>query len=164
MASARLNRTCLVLGDIGDNGSSRPSISFILMPEKQTFADTETPLRIIQAQYPDGPHNAEGFAMHPSGDLYLVTKTGSGSAQVFRLTRDQLRASDGAMQTFSEVGTIDLAPLLGDLAAQPGAMLVTGFDIAPDGKRAVDPHLSRRRRDRLRSRRAPAAAKRMEGR
>jgi hypothetical protein len=130
-------RTCLVFGDIGDNGESRPSVSFILMPEKETYTDTETPLRVVNARYPDGSHNAEGFAIHPNGDLYLVTKTSPGSAQIFRLTRDQLRVSDGAMQTFTEVGKIDIAPLVGDLAAQRGALLVTGFDIAPDGKRAV---------------------------
>jgi hypothetical protein len=130
-------RTCLVFGDVGDNGSSRPSVSFILMPEKETYADTETPLRIVNARYPDGAHNAEGFAIHPDGDLYLLTKTSSGPSQIFRLTRDQLRVSDGAMQTFTEVGRIDIAPLVGDLAAQRGAVLVTGFDIAPDGKHAV---------------------------
>jgi hypothetical protein len=130
-------RTCLVFGDVGDNGSSRPSVAFILMPEKQAFADTETPLRVVNARYPDGPHNAEGFAIHPNGDLYLLTKTSPGPAQIFRLTRDQLRVSDGAMQTFTEVGKIDIAPLVGDLAAQRGALLVTSFDIAPDGKRAV---------------------------
>ena len=130
-------RTCLVFGDVGDNGSTRPSVSFILMPEKETYADTETPLRIVNARYPDGAHNAEGFAIHPDGDLYLLTKTSSGPSQIFRLTRDQLRVSDGAMQTFTEVGRIDIAPLVGDLAAQRGAVLVTGFDIAPDGKHAV---------------------------
>jgi hypothetical protein len=130
-------RTCLVFGDVGDNGSSRASVSFIMMPEKETYADIETPLRVVNARYPDGAHNAEGFAIHPNGDLYLLTKTSPGPAQIFRLTRDQLRVGDGAMQTFTEVGKIDIAPLVGDLAAQRSALLVTSFDIAPDGKRAV---------------------------
>ena len=40
--------------------------------ERAAFADEVAPLRIVEARYPDGPHDAESFALHPNGDLYLL--------------------------------------------------------------------------------------------
>jgi hypothetical protein len=132
-------RTCLFLGDIGDNQSRRDDVKFVLIGEKENYGSPETPLRIVTARYPDGPHNAEAFAIHPDGDLYLITKAmdwfhrRAGVAQVFKLTAEQLSVSDGKPQTFTEVADLDLPWLLSSSEA-PG-QIVTALDIAPDGKR-----------------------------
>ncbi len=130
---------CLYLGDIGDNFRRRADITFVILREKQRFSRTETALRRITARYPDGAHDAEAFAIHPNGDLYLITKPIDfgerrvDPAQVFRLTAAQLSA--GGAQTFEQIGEIDLPWLLWEQRA--AGQLATGFDIAPDGTRAA---------------------------
>ncbi len=134
------SRTCLYLGDIGDNAGARSEVAFTLLPEKKVYADTETPLRVVRARYPDGPHNAEAFAVHPGGDLFLVTKpvdakmTTPGPALVYKLSANQLRQADG-VQVFIKVGELDLPKLLADLPFF--GWIPTGLDISADGKRAV---------------------------
>lgn len=131
--------TCVYLGDIGDNARRRTEITFVVLRERQRFARTETALRRVVARYPDGAHDAEAFALHPNGDLYLLTKPidfnerRAAPAQLFRLTAAQLRAS--GPQTFEQVGEIDLPYLLWDQPAR--GHLATGLDIAPDGTRAA---------------------------
>jgi hypothetical protein len=130
-------RTCLVFGDIGDNSVKRESVTFVFVPEKRDYADTETALRMVKARYPDGPHNAEGFAFHPDGDLYLLTKVSRAPAQIFRLTAAQMKTNDGSVQTFTPVGSIDVPALAAAPGEPPPTGQVTAFDISPDGKRAL---------------------------
>ncbi|CAN5787478.1 hypothetical protein BH11PSE1_BH11PSE1_28200 [soil metagenome] len=133
-------KTCLYLGDTGDNAGARSEVSFTILTEKKTFADTETPLRVVRARYPDGPHNVEAFAVHPNGDLFAVTKpidkqmTKPGSASVYKLTANQLRQTDG-VQVFAKVGELELPKLLPSLPFY--GWIPTGLDITGDGKRAV---------------------------
>jgi len=133
-------QTCLYLGDIGDNPGSRTEVAFTLVVEKKDFAETETALRVVRARYPDGPHNAEAFAVTPKGDLIVVTKPidklmmTPGKAQVFKLSAHQLTQTDGA-QVFSRIGEIDLPTLTKPLPFY-GA-IPTGLDISADGKRAI---------------------------
>lgn len=133
-------KTCLYLGDIGDNPGKRDEVVFTLVVEKKAFKDRVKPLRVVRARYPDGPHNAEAFAVHPNGDLFLVTKPldsrmmRPGPALVYRLTADQL--GDGReVQTFAKVGEIDL-PKIMDAFPFPGS-IATALDISADGKRAL---------------------------
>ena len=134
-------RTCLYLGDIGDNFSRRAEVRFVVLEERERFEGTVTPLRTITARYPEGAQDAESFAIHPNGDLYLVTKPRdllnrrAGVARIYRLTAAQLAVSDGSVQTFERVGEIDLPYLLymNGLAGQ----IATAMDFAPDGSRAL---------------------------
>lgn len=131
---------CLYLGDIGDNPARRDDVVFTLVKERKTFDDKVKPLRVVRARYPDGPHNAEAFSVHPNGDLFLVTKPADrvmatpAPAKVYKLTAAQLR-NTGETQTFAKVGEIDLPKIM---AAQafPGS-IATALDISPDGKRAI---------------------------
>lgn len=133
-------KTCLYLGDTGDNAGARTEVRFTLLHEKKVFADTETPLRVVRARYPDGPHNVEAFSVHPGGDLFVVTKpvdkqmTKPGPASVYKLTANQLRQTEG-VQVFTKVGELDLPKLLSDLPFY--GWIPTGLDISRDGKRAV---------------------------
>ena len=133
-------KACLYLGDIGDNPGKRDEVVFTLVVEKKTLKDQVKALRVVRARYPDGAHNAEAFAVHPDGDLYLVTKpidarmATPGPALVYRLTAAQLR--DGKdVQTFAKVGQIDLPAIMAKHPF-PGS-IATALDISADGKRAV---------------------------
>jgi hypothetical protein len=132
--------TCVYLGDIGDNPASRSEVAFTLVVEKEAFEGEQTPLRVVRARYPDGPHNAEAFSLHPNGDLYLVTKPAdavmskAAPALVYKLTANQLRQTEG-VQVFIKVGEIDLPKLMPALPFY--AWIPTGLDISPDGARAV---------------------------
>lgn len=132
--------TCLYLGDIGDNPVKRTEVVFTLVREVEDFANKVNPLRTVRARYPDGPHNAEAFAVHPNGDLFLVTKPADAvmatpvPARVYRLSAAQLR-NDHEVQTFEHVGEIDLPTFMGK--APFPASISTGLDISADGKRAI---------------------------
>lgn len=131
---------CLYLGDIGDNPARRDEVVFTLIREVENFPEKVAPLRVIRARYPDGAHNAEAFAVHPNGDLYLVTKPADRvmmnpvPAKVFRLTGAQLENAD-QVQTFEQVGEIDLPTIMGSRPF-PGS-IVTAMDISPDGARVI---------------------------
>lgn len=131
------DETCLYLGDIGDNPAARSEVAFTLVREEAAFTGEQTPLRVVRARYPDGPHNAEAFAIHPNGDLFLVTKPADaqmrdpGPALVYKLSANQLRQTEG-VQVFTKVGQIDLPKLLADLPYY--GKIATGLDITADGR------------------------------
>lgn len=136
----------LFLGDIGDNKLKRPEhaiyrIAEPLLPKSLPKPDKDHPLEakdvvVLRYRYPDGPHNAETLTANPrTGDLYVVTKSPDGVSEVFRFPRGK----DGAFakdepQTLQLVATLRLAgePLEGKLAEK--SRLITGGDIAPDGR------------------------------
>lgn len=130
--------TCLYIADIGDNAVRRESVQIALIKEARTFGAEATPEKIITARYPDGPHDSEALAVHPSGDLFLATKSKVGQqqtpSQLFRLSAAQLAA--GGEQTFEQVGTIPVAALSEPFGDSP-RRVVTAMDIAPDGRRFV---------------------------
>jgi hypothetical protein len=130
--------TCLFIADIGDNAVRRESVQIALIKEASTFGAEAKPEKIITARYPDGPHDAEALAVHPSGDLFLVTKSRVGQqqtpSQLFRLSTAQIAA--GGEQTFTSVGSIPVASLTGQLGDTP-RRVVTAMDIAPDGRRFI---------------------------
>ena len=130
--------TCLYVADIGDNAVRRQSVQIALIKEVDSFGAEVAPERVITARYPDGPHDAEAIAIHPSGDLFLVTKSRLGQQQnpalVFRLGATQLAA--GGEQKFEQVGTLPLIKLSEALGDSP-RRIVTAMDISADGKRFV---------------------------
>lgn len=131
-------RTCLFLADVGDNGARRQRVQIAVVEEQPEFAASVKPRAVVTAAFPDGPHNAEAIAAHPSGDLFLVTKAGSGvgrpgPAKVYRLSAAQLAA--GGVQTFELRGEIPVPALIDrGIAAR---QVVTAMDIAPDGRRLL---------------------------
>jgi hypothetical protein len=132
------DRTCLSIADVGDNAERRPSVQIAIVEEREHFAAEVAPLRVVEARYPDGPHNAEAVAIHPSGDLVLVSKTAislipRGPARVYRLRAAQL--ASGGVQTFEAVGTVPYAALTA--LGLPLRRVVTAMDFAPGGDRLV---------------------------
>lgn len=71
----------LWVGDIGDSGWKRPSVSVYKLAEPNTLSDRSvTPTRYDLA-FPDGPRNAGALMVHPSsGRVYVVSGSSSGAA------------------------------------------------------------------------------------
>lgn len=132
-------KSYLYVGDIGDNGKERREIIVYRVAEPAiTAEDASTnrnepqqtePAEAIRLRYPDGRHDAEALAVHPTtGDLYVITKTRSttAAAPVYKLTAP---FSASIINTLEKVGDIRVPSLL------PG--MITGGDISPDGTKLI---------------------------
>lgn len=66
----------LMIGDIGDNGSLRDSLSLHIVPEPDaTLPATVDVERTLRFRYPDGPRDAEAIAVDAAeGLVYVLTK------------------------------------------------------------------------------------------
>ena len=124
----------LYAGDIGDNGREREFVVVYRFPEPELpaaqDAPTETrptqPAEAIRLKYPDGAHNAEALAVHPTtGDIYIVTKA-NAEAGVYKLAAP---FDPKAVNTMTKVATLRGPDFFGTL--------VTGADISPDGRRVA---------------------------
>lgn len=135
-------KTCVYIGDIGDNSAERASISVAWIEEQETFRNTRLTGR-VELKYPGGPRNAEGFFVHPSGDLVLFTKrtekTGSKqkgkkwraiSSEVYLLPAASLAKGKGTF-VLEKVGELDVPAMLGDQSADS---IVTGASASSDGR------------------------------
>jgi hypothetical protein len=129
----------LYLGDIGDNLDQRTEIVVYRIPEPAAAAGgaavatkaapaASAPAEALKLRFPDGPHNAEALAVHPTtGDVYVISKDAQ-AARVYKATAP-LDASKAT--TMVQVGTIRLG------TGTRGLEQVTGADISPDGRRAA---------------------------
>lgn len=133
--------SCLFVGDIGDNHAKRAQIELWIFEEVGRFSNPAVPLRRVRLTYPDGPHDAEGLAVDPNGDVYVLTKGINYEARrawpskLFRLRRSQWEKAEGP-QRLTLAGEIDL----GRIAAKESglrALAATGFDISSDGSKFV---------------------------
>jgi hypothetical protein len=134
---------CLFIGDIGDNNRVRRDIEIIVIQERADFPAEVGIRNRVRVRYPDGPHDAESMAIHPNGDIYILTKNfelnglrpAVGPASVYKLRKDQWRNSRNVIETMELVMTLDFAKLLP--TSLLGGRLPTGMDISPDGKRLL---------------------------
>ncbi len=131
--------SCLFVGNIGDNLEIRDSIEVFVIAEQMEYSDVALPLQRLELSYPDGPHNAEAMAVHPNGDIYILTKeSDDGSrralpAKLYKIASSQWQEASG-VQTLSFVGELDLPALSPSLLGY-FTRVVTALDISPDGKR-----------------------------
>ena len=112
----------LVIGDIGDNGSSRTSVALYRVGDPGKGASAPTARTQLLA-YEDGAHDAEALVVDPENDVtYVITKTTGGEAGVY--------VAEG--KTLRRVATVTLAE---------GGFLfpnrITAADAIPDGSGVV---------------------------
>ena len=101
-------RSCLFVGDIGDNERKRESIEILVIDEIENFPQSVTPRQRLKLRYPDRPHDAESMAVHPNGTIFILTKE-----QPARLFRADSRTAE---QTLTPVMTLDVGSPPTDMA------------------------------------------------
>ncbi len=133
---------CLYVGDIGDNYKIRPFVQIAIVQESKNISSSSVRPLVVKARYPDGAHNAEGMALHPNGDMYIITKEKNNDdvatpAKVYKIPASKLY--NGFTESVMDyVGEINLPKLLGGIKnITEKGKIVTSFDISPDGKRFV---------------------------
>lgn len=115
---------CLFVGDVGDNQATRPRITIYRVPEP-TAGDAQTlPAEALVAEYPDGPHDAEGLFVLPDGGVYVVTKGSTGPIAIYRLPRT---ARPGTPARLEPVVRLRAATV-------PRRQRITGAAASPDGR------------------------------
>lgn len=130
---AEAGKSYLYIGDIGDNGHARAEIVVYRFAEPDASSnagdskqETEQ-AEAFRLRYPDGSRDAEALLVHPStGDIYVVTKTVSGAAGVYKLAAPY---SSSKVNTLTRVAEVRLPGLFGGF--------ITGGDVSPDARRAV---------------------------
>jgi hypothetical protein len=127
-------RSCLYIGDIGDNKEDRESVTIYQLPEpkvprKLTSAPlvTERPAG-IELRYPDGPHDIEAMYFADSS-LYLITKGRSKGVLLFRVPAIPWRNGKAVMA--EPLGSLPI------VAKKHMGRLVTDAAIAPNGHTVV---------------------------
>jgi hypothetical protein len=77
--------TCIFIGDVGDNGSSREEIDIWVVAEP-TVGEPAEVVASWRLRYPVEPHDCEAIVVHPcTGRIYLLTKEREGEPMVFRV-------------------------------------------------------------------------------
>ena len=128
-----VTRTCLIIGDIGDNREQRTRVVlyFVEEPDPTVPGDSARvvgPARAVRVRYADGAHDAEALTVDPAGNVSIVTKGRAGPILRYSIARGAL-GSDSLVVAARD--TMDIVPqrMLG--------RWVTGAAIRPDGQRAV---------------------------
>ncbi len=134
-------KSCLFIGDIGDNGKRRKYVQIIVIDEKNEYPNSIQPYQVLKIRYPGGPRNAEGVAVHPNGDIYIATKEedlNKGKAfpsEIFKIKSELWQKSNGQVIEAQSIGKLDIPSL------QPHSTVfgkvASSLDISPDGKSFV---------------------------
>jgi hypothetical protein len=123
--------TCVFLGDIGDNLSTRSGCVVYRFPEPALPDVDAGPVDLtfdaLPFTYPDGPHNAETLLVHPlTGRLYVITKTFPGPSSVFVFPEPLTPGASVVLQKVTEI-----AP------PEENDRQLTAGDIHPSGARLL---------------------------
>jgi len=118
--------SCLYIGDIGDNDTSRDHVTVYRVPEPEAGADTSAAAEAFHGTYPDGPHDAETLLVAPDGRVHIVTKGNTGAVALYRFPAD-LRA--GSTMKLERVGK--------KAGKADRDSRITDGAISPDGRWAV---------------------------
>jgi hypothetical protein len=113
----------LYVGDIGDNGASRQSVTVYRFPPPDPAKDgPAAEVTTLKLTYGDGPHNAEALMIDPVDRVLVVVTKADGPAGVYTAPLDS-----GGEAVLEQVGEVDPRSIIGILGQ------VTGGDISPDG-------------------------------
>ena len=130
--------SCLIIADIGDNRGERNILELIVVAELDIYPPLVEPSNRVRFRYPDGPNNAEALAVHPNGDIFVVSRklfpaANETHARLYRLPAAEWHPRRAEVRTLIRVVDLDFRPLADVL---PGR-LVTGMDISRDGLRML---------------------------
>ena len=131
-------KSCFFVADIGDNAKRRRFVRIIVVEEVENYSSSAVPLKILRLAFPDRPHNAEGMAVHPNGDIYIFTKEEdvdnreSFPAELYKIGKKKWENAGDEVLKLEHAGELDLPRLSGSDSSF--GSVITSFDIAPDGK------------------------------
>jgi len=126
------SRSCLYVGDLGDNGLRRESVVVWIVPEP----DPADPARVapalgsVRLRYASGPDDVEALAVDASGDLVLVTKGRRSEIRAMTVPAEDVRA---ALRT-GEVIRVDAGTPLPIRPDWISGRVVTGAGIDRSGR------------------------------
>ena len=139
----------LIVADIGDNSKKWQFYELLIFEEHLDYGSEVAPIARVKIKYPGStPHDAESVAVHPNGDLFILTKEQrlrrlqSFPSSLFRLSRAAWtaaleRGGKGGNReplTLEPYGTLDLPALAPSLLGLLSTV-TTDMGISPDGKR-----------------------------
>jgi hypothetical protein len=120
------DRSCLYIGDIGDNATSAEQISIYRIPEPDFSAgDAVAYAEVMNVVYGDGPRDCEALVVDEQADIYLLTKEWAGDG-TFRVYRVPFVSSEET-QTAEFVSEHEVTGFPSELF-----QVVTGADYRPD--------------------------------
>lgn len=125
-ALAPIERDVLV-GDIGDNDTSRETISLLRVPVRRGEVAVD-PAGAVRLVYPDGAHDAEALLVDPVSGTVLVATKAIFAGTLYRVPDAAVPPSVGAPAPLEPVR-------LEPIGAVPG--LVTDGAFFPDGRHLV---------------------------
>jgi len=122
------NRSCVYIGDIGDNAAKRPEIIVYRVPEPKVdavtpFGQMTTGLAdALRLVYPDKPRDAETLLVDPlTRDIYVISKRDL-APRVYRAAYPQSTTQQVKLE---------------QVAVLPLGSFPTGGDVSPDGRRVI---------------------------
>lgn len=115
--------SCVLVGDIGDNGASRTAYALYRVREPAKLAaDATLAADTFPFVYPDGSHDAESLLVHPTtGVVTIVTKVKRGPSGIYELV-------------LGEPGQKLVAKKVGEVTPPSGINLFTAGDVRPDAR------------------------------
>ncbi len=135
------DKSCLFIADIGDNAERREFTEILVIEEPSEYREPVRPLKRFKVVYPDRPHNAEGMAVHPNGDIYILTKeedldlSKAHPARLYRIQREKWESAGDGELKLEYFGEIDFTRL--SSTDSVFGNIATSFDIAPDGGKFI---------------------------
>lgn len=122
------DRSCVYIGDIGDNGAKRSEIVVYRVPEPKMDAATPFdqmtigPAEALRLVYPDKPRDAETLLVDPlTRDIYIISKRELAPG-VYRAAYPQSTTQPTKLE---------------QVAVLPLGLFPTGGDVSPDGRRVI---------------------------
>ncbi len=126
---------CLIIGDIGDNPETRPSVTLYRIPEPRVDAlakgelGVTAPAESLSIRYPDGPHDVEAIYADAAGDLFFVSKGRTKGMLLFHLPASAWSASGPAVPV-----RVDSLPITPDISI---GHWVSDAALSPNGTRVA---------------------------
>ena len=79
-------RSCIYLGDVGDNGRRRAQVAILKLPEPAQLRSGPITAEVMPFRYADGGRNVEALVVDPrTARLFVITKTLVSLGDVYRL-------------------------------------------------------------------------------
>lgn len=108
-SSARADRGCLYIGDIGDNDRRRRSVVIYRVTEPRPDDSTGVPIvDSLHATYPDGARDAESLVVGDDGTIWIISKELLQAPRIYRLAAGTERWAPGAARVMAFVDSLPI--------------------------------------------------------